>query len=95
MSHEFLSQSEGQEGVFVDEENCGDCTHLCCDVRDEEGELILHTELPLGITPEEISEFLLDSADSVLTNNNPDFCLEKSYEIADNLRRCAWRVPGL
>ena len=95
MSHEFLDRFEGQEGVFVDEENCGDCAHLCCDVRDEEGELILHSELPLSITPEEISDFLLVSADKVLNNFSDDICLEKSYEIAEGLRKYAKRILGL
>lgn len=96
MSHEYLSRYEGQEGVFIDENVCEDgCVHVSCDIYDEEGEMIFHTDFPRGVTPNEISEFVLFSADCVLNDSDDERNLERSYEIAEGLRKYAKKIPGI
>jgi hypothetical protein len=96
MSHEYTSRYPGQEGVFIDEKVCEDgCIHISCAIYDEEGDMIFHTDFPRGVTAEEISEFVLFSADCVLDDSDNERNLEKSYEIAEGLRKYAKRIPGL
>lgn len=96
MSHEYISRNQGQEGVFIDENVCEDgCIHISCDIYDEEGEMIFHTDFPIGVTPKEISEFVLFSADCVLNDTDDERDFTRSIEIAEDLKRYAKRVPGL
>lgn len=96
MSQEFFGRHDGQEGVFVDEQVCEDgCTYISCDIFDEEGMKTFHSEFPRDVSPQEISEFVLISADSVLIDFGDDINLEEAYEIAENLRKHAKKVPGL
>lgn len=96
MSQEFFPKHEGQEGVFIDENVCEDgCIHISCDIYDEEGDMIFHTDFPRGVTPEEISEFILFNADCVLHDSGDELDLERSYEIAEGLRKYAKDIPGL
>ncbi len=95
MSNEFLIRAEGQQGVFVDESTCADGTvHLCCDVYDEEGERVFHTELSIESTPEDISDFLIQSAEQVLNDSNDEISLEAAYEIAEDLRMEAKKLKS-
>ncbi len=95
MSNEFLVRAEGQQGVFVDEKTCEDGTvHLSCDVYDEEGDRVFHTELPIESTPEDISDFLIQSAEEVLNDLSGEISLETAYEIADDLRMEAKKLKS-
>ena len=96
MSHEYISRNQGREGVFIDENLCEDgCIHISCDIYDEEGDMIFHTDFPIGVTPQEISEFVLFSADCVQNDIDDERDLARSYEIAEGLRKYANKIPGL
>lgn len=88
----FTTRFDGQEGIFVDENCCEDCTHLNCDVFDEEGDNVFHCEFPLNTTPEEISDFLMASADHLLEGLQDCANLELAYEKAETIRKHAAKI---